>query len=287
MENVRDKSIKRIIELSKKSIPLNNDVFMIFAQSKEFCEEFLRVILQDKKLKVIDNEIQKYLPSAFNKYVTIDMLCRLGDESLVNVEIQLSKEKDHARRIFEYISKIKNYLTEKGEKYKDIKDIISIYLTKEDIFKKGSTIYKVEMNIVSDIGEEVEKWEPGLKVYYVNTEGLTNETINTYLKVLTDRTTVMEEYKVTSEIKKGIYKIGGVNMSKEMMEILEDERQAGIEEGRQEGMEAGIEKGMEAGMQFGKIAFAVDMFNSKRIDLKTVAEMLNMSEEEFLGYCKK
>ena len=76
-------------------------------------------------------------------------------------------------------------------------------------------------------------------------------------------------------------------MSKEMMEILEDERQAGIEEGRQEGMEAGIEKGMEVGRQFGKIAFAVDMFNSKRIDLKTVAEMLNMTEEEFLCYCKK
>ena len=93
----------------------------------------------------------------------------------------------------------------------------------------------------------------------------------------------MEEYKVTSEIKKGIYKIGGVNMSKEMMEILEDERQAGIEEG----MEAGRQEGMEAGMQFGKIAFAVDMFNSKRIDLKTVAEMLNMTEEEFLTHLRK
>ena len=55
---------ERLQELLRSQIPLNNDVFMVFANSKRFCQEFLRVILQDKKLVVIDNEIQKYLPSA-------------------------------------------------------------------------------------------------------------------------------------------------------------------------------------------------------------------------------
>lgn len=58
---------ERLQELLRSQIPLNNDVFMVFANSKRFCQEFLRVILQDKKLVVIDNEIQKYLPSTFNK----------------------------------------------------------------------------------------------------------------------------------------------------------------------------------------------------------------------------
>ena len=55
---------ERLQELLRSQIPLNNDVFMVFANSKRFCQEFLRVILQNKKLVVIDNEIQKYLPSA-------------------------------------------------------------------------------------------------------------------------------------------------------------------------------------------------------------------------------
>ena len=104
---------------------------MVFAKSKKFCQEFLRVILQDKKLIVLENDVQKYLPSAFSKNMVLDMLCRLGDGSIVNVEIQLINEKEHAKRIFTYASKIKSYLIE-----------------------KGSTVYEVEMNIVSDQKEK-------------------------------------------------------------------------------------------------------------------------------------
>ena len=278
MKNIENKNLKKLNNFVKNTIPLNDNVFMIFAQNKKFCEEFLRVVLQDKKIKVIENEIQKHLPSAFNKYVTIDMLCRLGDDRLVNVEIQLAKEKGHAKRIFEYISKIKNYLTEKGETYKNIKDVIVIYLTKDDIFKKGSTVYEVSMNIVSDKKEVVSEWDSGFKVYYVNTKGLTNKTINTYLKILTDRTTVINKYKVTSEIKKGIYKIGGVTMSKEMMAILKDERLEGVKEGRIEGIEIGIEKG--------RITILLDMVKNNLLSTKDAAKVLGVSERKFLTYLK-
>ena len=66
--NKRKTSINdsRFIKLIKSQVPLNNDVFMVFAKNKKFCQEFLRVILQDKKLVVLENDVQKYLPSAFN-----------------------------------------------------------------------------------------------------------------------------------------------------------------------------------------------------------------------------
>ena len=143
---------ERLKEIISSSISLNNDVFMIFAKNKEFCQEFLRVILQDERLIVIENDIQKYLPTAFSKTVVIDMLCRLGDKRLVNVEIQLTDEESHAKRILHYASKIKSHTTPKGEKYKDIKELIIVYLTLNDIFKKGSTVYEVVMNVVSDQG---------------------------------------------------------------------------------------------------------------------------------------
>ena len=64
--------IKKLRKITRKQIPLSNDVFMIFAMNKKFCQEFLRVILQDKKFVVIKNNIQKiyrmYLAS--QKYKT-------------------------------------------------------------------------------------------------------------------------------------------------------------------------------------------------------------------------
>ena len=253
---------------------------------KKFCQEFLRVILQDKKLVVLENDIQKHLPSAFNKNAVLDMLCRLGDNSIVNVEIQLTKEKEHAKRIFTYASKIKNYLTEKGTKYKDLKDIIEIYLTKEDIFKKGSTVYEVEMNIVSDQNEQVSKWDAGLKVFYVNTEGLTNKNINEYLKMLTDKTTINKKYKQTTIIKQELYKIGGATMSKEMRAILDSERAEGKAEGRVEGRAEGRVEGMKQGMQQGMLKVLIDMVKDKLLSVADAAKRLGVSEKEFMRLSK-
>lgn len=269
-ERFAAKNGKRLAKLIKSQIPLNNDVFMVFAKNKKFCQEFLRVILEDKKLIVLENDVQKYLPSAFNKNVTIDMLCRLADGSIVNVEIQLSKEKEHARRIFTYASKIKNYLTEKGAKYKNLKDIIEIYLTKEDIFKKGSTIYEVEMNIISDQKEQISNWDAGLKVYYVNTEGLTNKNINEYLKLLSDNTTLNKKYKQTSTIKQEVYEIGGVTMSDEMRAILDSERSIGKREGIKEGM----------------LQSFVTMVKKGFVEAAVAAKELGMSKKEFIKLAK-
>ena len=270
-KELRHEKLRQIIS---SSIPLSNDVFMIFAKNKEFCQEFLRVILQDERLVVIENDIQKYLPTAFSKTVVIDMLCKLGDERLVNVEIQLTDEEYHAKRILHYASKIKSYTTSKGTDYKDIKDLIIVYLTLDDIFKKGSTVYEVAMNVVSDQGITIEEWDAGLKVYYVNTKGLTNESINEYLKILTDRTTSNSKYSITSIIKNEVFKTGGMNMSKEMMEILAEEREEGREEGRVEGREEG------------KISVLINLVKDKLLSVADAAKRLNMSEDQFEALVK-
>ena len=253
---------ERFKKLVQSQIPLSNDVFMVFAKNKRFCQEFLRVILQDKKLTVIDNDIQKNLPSAFSKNIVLDMLCKLGNGDIVNVEIQLTYEKGHAKRIFTYASKIKSYLTEKGKKYKDLKDIIVIYLTKEDIFKKKSTVYEVEMNIVSDQKERISKWDAGLKVYYVNTKGLTNKNINEYLKLLTDKTTINRKYKETTSIKQEIFEIGGATMSKEMKTILDAIKAEGIQQGT--------------------LNAIINMFKKGIIKITDAAKELGVSEKEFM-----
>ena len=273
---------ERFKKLVQSQIPLSNDVFMVFAKNKRFCQEFLRVILQDKKLTVIDNDIQKNLPSAFSKNIVLDMLCKLGNGDIVNVEIQLTYEKGHAKRIFTYASKIKSYLTEKGKKYKDLKDIIVIYLTKEDIFKKKSTVYEVEMNIVSDQKERISKWDAGLKVYYVNTKGLTNKNINEYLKLLTDKTTVNKKYKETTSIKQEIFEIGGATMSKEMKTILDAIKAESKAEGKAEGRAEGRAEGMQQGRLEERMALLLNLVKDKLLSITEAAKRLGVSEKEFM-----
>ena len=221
----------------KTAIPLDNDVFAIFARDKGFCEEFLRVILEDGNLIVIDNEPQKFIPNAYFKGVYLDMMCKLSDKRVVNVEIQLYEEKNEAKRIFYYASMIEEAFVDKGTKYEDISDIIIIYLTKDDIFKLGSTVYDVDMEVVSDTKKIVKKWNCGLQVKYVNTVGLTNKTINEYLKLLSDNVTYNTKYKKTNDIKKDILTIDGGKRSMSVFyELTKDYYEEGVEKGIQQGM---------------------------------------------------
>ena len=146
---------------------------------------------------------------------------------------------------------------EKGAKYRNIKDTIVIYLTKEDIFHKGSTVYEVDMNVVSDRGKFIEKWDSGMKVYYVNTEGLTNKTINEYLKILLDKTTYNKKYKVTSKTKRDLFEKREVKMSNEFRKLLVREKRQGMVE-----------------------AF-VEMIKDKIITVADAAKRMGMTEKEF------
>ena len=121
-----------------------------------------------------------------------------------------------------------------------------------------------------------------MSVYYVNTEGLTNKTINEYLKLLKDKTTINNKYKVTSNIKKDLYGKGGQIMSKEVQAILDAER----EEGREEGIQIGAQRGREEGKTEGAINAVLSMFKKKLIELSVAANELGMSEKEFLKLAK-
>ena len=273
---------KELFEITKELIPLNNDMFALFAMNILFCQEFLRVLLQDKNLIVLDNDIQKHLPDAYFKSYTIDMLCRLSDDRVVNVEIQLEKELHHAKRIFQYASAIKHILIEKGGKYKDVKDLIVIYLTKEDMFKRDCTIYHVEHKIVTDGGDVVEDWDAGLTVYYVNTEGLSNETIHNYLQILADSVTYDSKYEEVTKLKNEYFTRGGNIQMGRLQQLFEKVKQEGKAEGIAEGKAEGIAEGKLEGM----FALIKKLFYEKIVDAAYAAKELGMTEQEFLKMVK-
>ena len=82
-----------------------------------------------------------------------------------------------------------------------------------------------------------------------------------YLKLRTDKTTISQKYKTTSEIKDLIYGEGETKMSSEMKKWINDIRKDAKKEG--------------------KIEVALNMFKKKLIELKDAAKLLGMSEENF------
>ena len=148
-----------------------------------------------------------------------------------------------------------------------------IYLTEKDIFKKGSTVYNVDMSVYTDTKEFVNKWNCGLKVMYVNTVGLSNETMNEYLKLLTDITTINTKYKEISKIKKEINKTGGKCMSKWFMDLNKKEREEGYKEGKQEGR--------QEGMQQGRYEIVFSFVNDGIINEEEAAKKLNITVQKF------
>lgn len=65
--------------------------------------------------------------------------------------------------------------------------------------------------------------------------------------MLLDKTTLNKKYRVTSNTKKEYYEKGGQKMSKELRQMMDEEREAGRKEGMKEGIKAGIKEGIKEG----------------------------------------
>lgn len=59
--------------------PIDDVFFEVLADNREFCQEILRVILEDAKLIVIDVVVQSSNRNMYGRSVRLDALCTLGD----------------------------------------------------------------------------------------------------------------------------------------------------------------------------------------------------------------
>lgn len=69
------------------------------AEDKEFLEELLQVILDEPELTIVDSVPQKKVGNTAGRSLILDAFCKLGDNRLVNIEVQTSNKTDHGRRV--------------------------------------------------------------------------------------------------------------------------------------------------------------------------------------------
>ena len=123
------------IEEKKKKVrdfrPIDDAFFEVLADDAGFCQEMLRIL--------------------YGRSVRLDALCTFNDGKKCNAEVQRSDEDDHLRRVRFNASSIAVKDSQMGQNFREIEDIIVVYISKFDIFNSNRVIYHVD-SVVRETG---------------------------------------------------------------------------------------------------------------------------------------
>ena len=154
-----------ILEKVMRLRPIDDIFFEKLMENKKVCEEILRVILENEKLKVVNVIPQRDIGNLIGRGVRLDAYCKLGRNKYCNIEVQKANDDNHFKRVRYNASCITANITPKSSKFKDVPDVTIVYISKSDIFKKGRNIYHVR-NMITETNDPV---NDGLLSVYVNT----------------------------------------------------------------------------------------------------------------------
>lgn len=145
--------------------PIDDVFFEVLADDKRFCEEILRIILEDKDLTVEDVVVQGSERNIYGRSVRLDALCTLGSGSKCNIEVQRADNDDHLRRARFNAASITVKDSDPGERFENITELYIVYISEFDVLKGGLTIYHIDKTIREN-GRVV---DDGLHEIFVNT----------------------------------------------------------------------------------------------------------------------
>lgn len=157
--------LQNVQEIVQQLNIIDDTLFQKMAEDPEFCEEMISTILQQKVIvkKVTPQNSVKNLQG---RSVVLDALCELENGEDCNVEVQKEDDDDHQRRVRYNTSCITANVTEPGSKFREIPNVIGIYISKFDMFKAGKTVYHIDRVV----RETSEVQDNGLQEIYVNTK---------------------------------------------------------------------------------------------------------------------
>ncbi len=135
---------EEILTILQEQRPIDDVLFEVLASDKDFCQEILRVILEDEALIVEEVEVQKEEKNLVGRSVRLDALCILGDGTLCNVEVQRSNNDNNFKRIRYNASCITASETEPGSRFENVPNVIIVYISEFDILKQNKTTYHID-----------------------------------------------------------------------------------------------------------------------------------------------
>ena len=144
---------------------LMDDDFMtrFFENDKECTQFVLQTILGNKKLKVIDVLAQKAVKSLEGRSVRLDVFARDGRGKPYDIEIQRADKGAGAKRARYNSALMDADETVPGTDASKLPESYVIFITENDIYKKGRALYKIDRYVDGE-----EPFNDGAHIIYVN-----------------------------------------------------------------------------------------------------------------------
>ena len=264
---------KKFEKYAKLLNPIDDLMFCKMAEHKEFCEEILRVILEDEGLTVIEAIPQWHGKNLSGRSVVLDAKCVTGDGRQINIEVQKADDDNHLKRARYNAAVLTTNISETGKKFEFIPDVCIVFISKFDIFDGGLALYHID-KVVRETGQVI---KDGLTEIFVNTVNYDGSKPARLMKLFTENDAYSnDEFPVTSELKSRLKSSeGGSRAMNEILEkLISDEKRESEKLGRKEGkIEGKIEGANEE-----KLRIAKDM-KASGLGFDFIARFTGLSEE--------
>ncbi len=202
--------------------PIDDTFFEVLMQSREVCQEILRVILSDETLLVEQVIPQAHMQNLYGRSVCLDALCVMGDGKKCNVEVQRADSDNHLKRVRFHASVITARDSETGMRFDEVLDLCVVYISEKDFLKGGKPIYHID-KVIRETGERV---DDGLQEIFVNAEVNDNSEIAQLMECFKQQEIGNPGFpELSAEVKRLKETEGGLGpMCKIVQEIVEAER---------------------------------------------------------------
>jgi predicted transposase/invertase (TIGR01784 family) len=196
---------------------IDDALFRVMAKHKKVLEEILRVLLNDSKLEIIGDTIPQCSVKSFAREVVLDVLCRLGDGSYCNVEVQKGASNNDIRRVRFHASAITADKTPAGTEFANVPDVKVIYITEYDAMKNNQAITPIKRCQI--VGDKYLPVDDGEIIYMASTAVKDGTKQSELLQLFLEKEIDNADYPETSRQMQYYKKGKGVN---DMCAIVED-----------------------------------------------------------------
>jgi predicted transposase/invertase (TIGR01784 family) len=185
----------KIREEAKKLNPIDDLMFRKMAEDKEFCQEILRVILEDEDLVVLESVPQWQGTNLQGRSVILDAKCTKGDGTFVDIEVQKSNDDNHQRRVRYNGAILTTNVTDPGLHFEKVPDVCVVYISTFDIFKGKRSLYHVD-RVVRETRDVVDN---GFREVYVNAKVKDGTEVSELMEVFVEDDAYNDKFPKTSE----------------------------------------------------------------------------------------
>ena len=183
----------------------------------------------------MDNVPQFVAKNLQGRSCTLDVKCSLGNGRIVNIEVQKADDDDHQRRVRYNGALLTTNVTDPGDKFKDVPDVIVVFISRFDVFKSGKALYHVD-RIVRETGKLADN---GFAEIYVNAEVDDGSDVALLMDVFTEDNVYDDNRFPATSGRKRRFKTTEEGVS-EMCEVIERNRAEARAEAKAETEEKNI-----------------------------------------------